>query len=107
MAVSPMVCPWLLRASLGLLIALVVHCTRLCGSPFGSSSASKSVDRVLSFTVPCLLPPPFLRRLPPGSESSPASNSCRPLPIVLLHTPPSRPTRFIPPAPLRLPSVAS
>src|SRR5450755_4221308 len=60
------VCPLAERASTRWARDLLVHCTRLSGSPLGSSSCSRSKSSVASVSTSFFFPPPTLRRRSPG-----------------------------------------
>jgi len=65
-AVSAMVCPIACKATFRCATLLLVHLSKLIGSPFGSRSPSRSARSMASFSLSFLRPPPFARCLCPG-----------------------------------------
>src|SRR6266487_2931705 len=85
-------CPLAVSASTRCARDLLVHWTKLIGSPLGCSSCSKSESSVASVSTSFFMPPPDRRMRSPGRYPSPASSSFKPRFTVLIETPASRAT---------------
>src|SRR5258708_36478856 len=82
-------CPLEARASTRCARDLLVHWTKLIGSPLGCSSCSQSASSVASVSTRFFMPPPDWRRRSPGRYPSPASSSFKTRFTVLIETPTS------------------